>query len=363
MDDTRADIANKIREMFQMKSPLEPLKMGFSMYETSKYLVARAIWENTPIYSGSDLRQELFLKFYGNDFDSATRQKILDHFGATAANQNTAKIMLSEKDLYNFEHIPEAEKKQNWWLRLRPLIQARLSRDNQENSKLLNVLNDNNKFCTWRNVKNLIEIAFKNVKSADSILARASEIRSSPDPDGIIDDMFGELRTVPYLLIKGFKNISYFRREGLDFKAEIAGNVFYIESTYVQGPDFKTQEYMIVNPESPNHLPSIYKIRPDKLIRLFDRTYSNKKEQIMRFQGTAQNSLIFMISDWEETYAPWLDHAKIQGVHPIQSLILNCEFPVVIFGRGSVYEPSPNSLGGIFGSLQAFNWQNFTKLS
>jgi hypothetical protein len=81
MDDTSPDIAQKIHEMMQMKSPTERVKMGFSMYKTSKYLVARSILENTPIYSGIALRQELFLRFYGNDFDEDTKQKILEHIG------------------------------------------------------------------------------------------------------------------------------------------------------------------------------------------------------------------------------------------------------------------------------------------
>src|SRR5689334_13014174 len=120
MDDTRKDIAEKVREMFQLKSPLERLKMGFSMYETSKYLVARAIYEDTPIYSGADLRKELFVRFYGNDFDIAARQKILNHLGPASAEQ--------EEDQYLFEHIPTSEKRQEWWTRLYPLIQARLLR-------------------------------------------------------------------------------------------------------------------------------------------------------------------------------------------------------------------------------------------
>jgi hypothetical protein len=356
MDDTRSDIAEKVREMFQMKSPVERLKMGFSMYETSKYLVARAIFESTSVYSGANLRQELFLRFYANDFDSATRQKILDHLGPTPAEPKAAKsITVVPEKTPSFEHIPESEKKQEWWIRLYPLVQARLSREEPKNSKLLKVLGNGSGFRTWKDVKNSIEIALKNVKNGERILARTSEIRKSPDPDGIIDDMFGELRTIPYLLIKGFKNISYSRRYGLDFKAEFDGKVFHIESTYVHGPDFKTQEYVFANPRSNN----TYKILPDKLIRLFERVYSNKEKQVKRSHGTADNSLIFMITDLEETYAPWLEHAQIQGIHPILNLILNWEIPVIIFGCGSVYEPRPDSLGGIFGTLQTFDWQHF----
>jgi hypothetical protein len=357
MDDTSSDIAERVLQMFQEKSPIERLKMGFSMTDTSRHLVANANYENTHIYSAAGLRQELFLRFYGNDFDSATKQKILDHFGPVSTEQKDIKaaIVFPNENQYCFEHISKTEKGQKWWMRLSPLIQARLLRGKQESSKLLKVLSSVNGFHTWRNVKNLVEIVLANVKDGERILARAAEIKNSPDPDGIIDDMFGELRTVPYLLMKGFKNITYSRREELDFKAEFEGNVFNIESTYVHGPDFKTQEYMF-NPKQES-IPSMYKILPDKLIGLFERVYSKKKEQVMSHHGTPQDSLIFMITDLEETYAPWLEHAKVQGVHPILKFVLDCEIPVVVFGCGTVYEPRPDSLGGIFGILQAFKWQ------
>src|SRR5579872_3506005 len=106
MDDTRSDIARKVRELFQLKSPLERLKMGFSMHETSKYLVARSIYENTPIYSGAELRREMFLKFYGDDFDPDAREKIIRHFGSSVP------VTATPADDYNFAPIPETEKQE-----------------------------------------------------------------------------------------------------------------------------------------------------------------------------------------------------------------------------------------------------------
>ena len=69
MDDTPPEITQKMQEMFQRKSPEERLKMGWSMYETSKYLILRGIKEKDPHISKADLRKELFLTFYGDDFD------------------------------------------------------------------------------------------------------------------------------------------------------------------------------------------------------------------------------------------------------------------------------------------------------
>lgn len=80
MFDTNPHIAQVMREMIQKKSPIERLKMGCSMHETSKYLITRAIMEDNPHISKTELKQELFLKFYGNDFDPKNREKIIKHF-------------------------------------------------------------------------------------------------------------------------------------------------------------------------------------------------------------------------------------------------------------------------------------------
>ncbi len=330
MDDTSADIANKLREMFQKKTPFERLNMGFSMFETSKHLVAKSILENNSIYSCAELRQQLFIQFYGNDFDPIIRQRILDHLGSNPSHQN--------KRYYNFEHIPEIEKKQKWWKLLEPIVRARLTRDQPENSKLLKVLGNLHGIRTWKDVKNSIEIAIMNVQNGEEILSRTSEVIKSPDPDGIIDHMFGELRTVPYLHLKGFKNICYTTLNGFDFKAELNGKIVHIGSTYVQGPDFKTPEYLFNNYEPPS---SIFKIKPDKLVTLFKTFYAKKLKQLLRHKVKSDNAFIFMITDIEETYEPWLEHAQRQ--HPLGKLVSECEFPTVIFGCGSIYPNAPKN--------------------
>lgn len=79
MNDTSPEMAKKMLEMIQGKSPIERFKMGCSMYDTSRYLVIRGILENNPNISEIDLRKELFLKFYHDDFNSIEIQKILKH--------------------------------------------------------------------------------------------------------------------------------------------------------------------------------------------------------------------------------------------------------------------------------------------
>lgn len=82
MRDTTPDIERKMCEMIQKKLPIERLKMGCSMYETSRYLITRAILQRNPGITKTDFRKELFLKFYGGDFDQATRDKIMKHLSS-----------------------------------------------------------------------------------------------------------------------------------------------------------------------------------------------------------------------------------------------------------------------------------------
>ena len=82
MRDTTPEMEQKFREMMQEKKPIERLMMGCSMYETSRHLIVRAIMEEHPHISKSALKQEIFLKFYGNDFDPIEREKILKHLAS-----------------------------------------------------------------------------------------------------------------------------------------------------------------------------------------------------------------------------------------------------------------------------------------
>ena len=78
MHDTSPKIEEIIREMIQKKTPFERLEMGCSMHDFSKRMVINAILRQRPNLSAASLRRELFLRFYGNDFDSAKREKILN---------------------------------------------------------------------------------------------------------------------------------------------------------------------------------------------------------------------------------------------------------------------------------------------
>ena len=82
MNDTHPRIAEKLKEWMAAKRPEERLLMCCSMYDTAKALVIASIRERTPDISPSQLRREVFLRFYGSDFKPETRDKILASMGS-----------------------------------------------------------------------------------------------------------------------------------------------------------------------------------------------------------------------------------------------------------------------------------------
>lgn len=78
MNDTPPEIEEKVREVILKKTPAERLKMGFAMFNLSKRLVANSLLQSNPNLSPAELKRELFLRFYGNDFNPKQRQEILE---------------------------------------------------------------------------------------------------------------------------------------------------------------------------------------------------------------------------------------------------------------------------------------------
>jgi len=79
MQDTSPKIAAQMKQMLLERSPLERLTMGCSMHDFSKQLVKASILNKDPNISKSGLAKELFLRFYGNDFNEQDRDKICAH--------------------------------------------------------------------------------------------------------------------------------------------------------------------------------------------------------------------------------------------------------------------------------------------
>jgi len=72
VNDTSKKIGEIYIEMMMKKSPIERLKMGFSMFDSARKLALSAKNED------EDERKFLFLRFYGDDFDDATKKKIIE---------------------------------------------------------------------------------------------------------------------------------------------------------------------------------------------------------------------------------------------------------------------------------------------
>ncbi len=77
MRDTSPEMEQRYRVMLLQRSGVERLKMGCSMHATAQALVRASILEKDPQASPEALRRALFLRFYGQDFDPQSRERIL----------------------------------------------------------------------------------------------------------------------------------------------------------------------------------------------------------------------------------------------------------------------------------------------
>jgi hypothetical protein len=67
----------KCRSMVMARPGEARLKMGDSMYATARALVIASILERDPSASPAMLRRAVFMRFYGHEFDAATRERIV----------------------------------------------------------------------------------------------------------------------------------------------------------------------------------------------------------------------------------------------------------------------------------------------
>jgi len=76
MNDTSPEIERKYRELLLRRSGAERLKMGCSMFATARALVIASVLEKEPLVSPATMRERLFLRFYGTDFETEVRERI-----------------------------------------------------------------------------------------------------------------------------------------------------------------------------------------------------------------------------------------------------------------------------------------------
>ena len=82
MNDTHPEIIARFRNLMNAKSNEQRFLMGCSMFDTAKKIAQSAIYNQHPAISPEEMRKEIFLRFYGQDFSPADREKILLKFAS-----------------------------------------------------------------------------------------------------------------------------------------------------------------------------------------------------------------------------------------------------------------------------------------
>jgi len=77
MFDTHPEIAVRFRDLMMSKTGQERLVMGCSMYGAAKEIVSSAIYNSRPGITEAEIKREIFLRFYGQEFSQADREKYL----------------------------------------------------------------------------------------------------------------------------------------------------------------------------------------------------------------------------------------------------------------------------------------------
>ncbi len=77
MNDTNPEIATLYRNMIMRKSGEERLLIGCSMYDTARKIVLNSIRNNHPEITNTEIKKEIFLRFYGLEFNLAEKELLL----------------------------------------------------------------------------------------------------------------------------------------------------------------------------------------------------------------------------------------------------------------------------------------------
>jgi hypothetical protein len=77
MNDTPPEVSRRYRAMLMQRSAEARVLMGDSMYAAARALVRASILAATPSASPAEMRQQIFLRFYGHEFDAPMLDKIL----------------------------------------------------------------------------------------------------------------------------------------------------------------------------------------------------------------------------------------------------------------------------------------------
>lgn len=226
-----------------------------------------------------------------------------------------------------FSHIPEFEKKKQWFLLWKPIIDRRLRCANAQGSELLQILSFDSGLKTWMVLKRITEYALEHCQDTLTMFTRiSSKMRfESNDQDEIIMDLLAEVRAPIVLKLLGFDSLTYFRENALDFKAILNGVHYKIEVAHIRGESFKTQQIIAGN---------IYKLSDLKLIELLDTIYQRKACQVIKHRAREDGIIFIDAENLNETNSFWLNHTKDGQRHPIQDFVDSCPIPTIVWASG-----------------------------
>ena len=74
MKDTSPEMEARLRELFRQRSGAERVRMGCEMFSTARVIMTSSL--EAQGYRGMELRKQIFLRTYGQDFDPVTLAKI-----------------------------------------------------------------------------------------------------------------------------------------------------------------------------------------------------------------------------------------------------------------------------------------------
>lgn len=77
MTDTPPHVEKAYREMFMRRSGADRLRMGAAMFETAKRLVRASLGDPEGRDTSPAMRVKVFLRIYGQDFDTASRGRVV----------------------------------------------------------------------------------------------------------------------------------------------------------------------------------------------------------------------------------------------------------------------------------------------
>lgn len=78
MNDTSPDVEKRYRDMIMALTPQERLAMGSRMHGTARTLLLAAIKREMPHLNDAQLRGQLFLRMYRQDFSADVIRKIAE---------------------------------------------------------------------------------------------------------------------------------------------------------------------------------------------------------------------------------------------------------------------------------------------